>query len=229
MWLTFIQWDIAALREINGVWTHPVLDVVMAVASNFSLFKIPLLLGIIALLIWGGFRERLFLVLVLFCVGVGDPVIDGVLKKTVQRPRPHEYLERVRMVDLNETKWSHPSAKPGGKSFPSGHAFNNMAIALLVTVLYGRWGWLLWPWAVLVSYSRVYTGSHHPSDVILSWWLALAYTWLVLKTVEWLWQRYGAHVFPKLYAAHPQLIFKSKKQSLSLAGTQEAQAYPKKK
>lgn len=202
-----MHWDIALLRQINGIWTHPILDWVMAVVSNFNLFKIPLLLGIIAMLIWGGFRGRVFLILVLLCVGLGDMVIDGELKKVVRRPRPLEYLERVRVVDLHEVKWSQVSGHPGGRSFPSGHAFNNIAIALLATVLYGRWAWLLWPWALLVSYSRVYVGSHHPSDVMISWVLALVYTWAVMKLMEWLWQRYGARLFPQLYAKHPQLIF----------------------
>lgn len=210
MWTTFQSWDLQWLHLINGVWTHPLLDRVMAVASSFALFKIPLAIGVVALLIWGGFRERLFLVLMIFCVLIGDTAIDGGLKKIVQRPRPHEYIEKVRIVDLNEVQWSQPHAHPGGKSFPSGHAFNNVAIALVATVLYGRWAWLLWPWAFLVSYSRVYVGSHHPSDVIASWGLSLIYTWIVLLVAEWCWQRWGARVFPKLHAAHPRLIFQQK-------------------
>lgn len=208
-----MQWDLQLLHLINAVWFHPALDPVMAVASSFVLFKIPLAIGVVALLIWGGFRERLFLVLMILCVLLGDAVIDGGLKKIVLRPRPHEYLENVRIVDLHEVKWSHPSGKPGGRSFPSGHAFNNIAVALVATVLYGRWAYLLWPWAMLVSYSRVYTGSHHPSDVFLSWLMALAYTWFILKLTEWCWQRWGGRVCPKLYAQHPQLIFQKKSNS----------------
>lgn len=210
MWATFLAWDLQLLHLINEVWAHPALDGVMAVVSSFALFKIPLAIGVVALLIWGGFRERLFLVLMIFCVFLGDMAIDGGLKEMAQRPRPHEYLERVRMVDLKEVKWSDPHEHPGGNSFPSGHAFNNVAIALVATLLYGRWAWLLWPWAMLVSYSRVYTGSHHPSDVLASWILSLIYTWLVLLVAEWGWQRWGARVFPKLHARHPQLIFQKK-------------------
>lgn len=208
MWPTLFQWDTAVLHQINGVWTHPALDKIMAVASSFDLFKIPLAVGIVALLVWGGFRGRLFLVLMLFCVVIGDQGIDYGLKKLVHRPRPHEAMENVRMVDLHEVQMSHPNGRSGGHSFPSGHAFNNVALALVATMLYGRWALLLWPWAALVSYSRIYVGSHYPSDIVVSWGISLAYTWAILKIAEWLWQKFAPQRCPALYAKHPQLIFK---------------------
>lgn len=202
------QWDVACFWQINSHWISPLLDKVMAVASSFSLFKIPLALGVVAMLLAGKFRERLFLVIMLLCVVVGDTGIDGILKTVVHRPRPHEVMENVRMVDLYEIQFSHPERPPKGRSFPSGHAFNNVALALVATVLYGRWALLLWPWAALVSYSRIYTGSHYPSDIVLSWLIAVAYTWVILKTLDWLWRRYAPTRFPKLYAQHPEPIFK---------------------
>jgi undecaprenyl-diphosphatase len=213
MWPTLMQWDLDLLHQINGVWIHPALDKVMAVVSDFDLFKIPLLVLIVALLAWGKYRERLFLFIMLWCVVIGDMVIDSGLKTWVRRPRPHEVLATVRRVEFDAhkmtdvVKMAEPVERPKGRSFPSGHTFNNVSIALAATVLYGRWALLLWPWAFLVSYSRIYTGSHYPSDVLASVVIALAYTWAILRLLEWMWSRWGQRALPGLYAKHPRLIF----------------------
>ncbi len=69
---------------------------------------------------------------------------------------------------------------PTDTSFPSGHALGS-------TILYGLfavWLWqgghrgpatFLWVWIALVSFSRVYVGVHHPTDVIASVCLGLAF------------------------------------------------------
>ena len=93
-----------------------------------------------------------------------------------------------------------------GRSFTSGHACNNVALAMVGCAIFGRWAWWLWPWAALVSYSRIYVGSHYPSDIAGSWLVALYYSYFILKTAEWLWQKYAPGKFPRLHAAHPRLF-----------------------
>ena len=88
----------------------------------------------------------------------------------------------------------------------SGHACNNVALAMVGCAIFGRWALGLWPWAALVSYSRIYVGSHYPSDILGSWIVALFYSYFILKTAEWLWRTYAPRKFPRLYAAHPVLF-----------------------
>jgi undecaprenyl-diphosphatase len=93
-----------------------------------------------------------------------------------------------------------------GRSFTSGHACNNVALAMVSCAIFGRWAWWLWPWAALVSYSRIYVGSHYPSDIIGSWIVSLYYSYFILKTAEWLWKKFAPRKWPRLYAAHPVLF-----------------------
>ena len=207
MWENFQAADEALLRLINGQGASSALDLTMALISDFGLFKIPLLFAGIILGIFGKFRERMLLVLVGLCVLIGDAGISRGLKEWVRRPRPMDVLEGIRIVKVDAVQWSQPDpSKTKGRSFPSSHTCNNVALALVVTFLYGRRSAWIWLWPLLMSYSRVYTGSHYPSDVIVSWGLALAYTGGILWICEKGWQRIGAKIFPQFYAQHPRLM-----------------------
>lgn len=56
-------------------------------------------------------------------------------------------------------------------SFVSSHARNVAAFAIyLIVVPIQKTKWLpylLFPWAALVAYSRIYPGVHYPSDVLV--------------------------------------------------------------
>ncbi len=51
-----------------------------------------------------------------------------------------------------------------GKSFPSSHAVNNFALAVLFSHYYRPWTWAFFTWAGLVAFSRVAVGVHFPLD-----------------------------------------------------------------
>jgi undecaprenyl-diphosphatase len=199
--------DLQLLYLINQTWSAPWLDVIMARVSDFDSFKIPLALAVILTLIFGGFRGRLFLVMMAACLLIGDALIDHDFKDTVRRPRPNETEPHLRVVSVGKITESIPQAHVArGQSFTSGHTCNNVALAMVGCAIFGRWALWLWPWAALVSYSRIYVGSHYPSDILGSWIVALFYSYFILKTAEWLWRKYGAAKFPRLHTAHPVLF-----------------------
>ena len=93
---------------------------------------------------------------------LADQLSVHLFKNTVQRLRPCHAPELQGLVYL-------PYGHCGGQyGFISSHACNCMAVALFGT-LFARsklLGWVLFPWAVVVSLSRVYMGVHYPGDVL---------------------------------------------------------------
>ena len=214
--------DDRLLFLINREWTHPVFDWVMAIFSSYD-FWLPFLLLGAALILWrGGFRARMCLL----SIGIVLLVINqlaGVAKKRFDRPRPGQHMSNVRTIDL-DPKTSprflalgkplyertdvdpRPVPEGQGRSFPSGHTGNLFSSATVFAVFYRRRGWLAYIPALLTGYSRVYTGGHHPSDVLVTALFSVAVTLLILSLLGWLWSHFGARVAPALHANHPHLF-----------------------
>jgi len=205
---------------INRSWTHPVLDRGMAVASSFDFWWPILLVAGIFAAVFGGFRWRAFLLAAALAVGVTDALVVDTLKGLVGRPRPNDALEGVRSIDLArasprllaltqplQIRYSQARiGSLGGNSFPSGHAANNFAVAGVAVVFFRRWGWLVMLPALVVSYSRVYVGSHWPLDVVVSALIGSGIGVLTVAVLDGLWRRLGKKCIPALQARHPSLL-----------------------
>lgn len=212
--------DQQLLLLFNRTWTNPTLDWIMALASSWSVWMPFLILAAGLALIFGGFRVRTFILCAGLVLAFSDAVSARFLKQAVGRPRPNDVRNDVRIVDLGKAspriyalgkplriKMSRPSEKPvAGRSFPSSHTVNNFAIATLAAAFFPRTGWLLFFPAALVGYSRIYVGSHYPSDVFVSIFLAVGQTLLLLTLFCWLWKKFAPRLAPQLFAAHPHLL-----------------------
>jgi undecaprenyl-diphosphatase len=206
MWEWLKTADLGALQAINGQWIHPGLDGFMVLVSDFRIFIWPLILAALGFWIWGRFRGRLLVVTMLVALVLGDGVVMRFGKVMVNRPRPHESMAGLRVVTWEGAVPSVPQPPRRGRSFPSAHVGNNLALAIIATAIYGRAAWFLWIWVLVVSYSRVYVGSHYPSDVIGSWLLASFYTMAILQGMEVLWRGWGSRWFPNLWQTHSKLF-----------------------
>ena len=206
---------------INREWTSPFLDRVMALMSSFAAW-LPLLFLVIALTLWrGGFRARAFVLTAAFIVTFEDVVISNSIKHLIHRPRPFQALNDVRRVNLARARprmlaalepprirlsEAEGAADRSGRSFPSSHTVNTISLALITACFYRRFGWISFLPALLVAYSRVYTGSHWPSDVITSLFLGLGATLLLLALLDWLWRTKCSRLFREFHARHPSLL-----------------------
>ena len=185
----------------------------MASFTSFDVWMPILVLIALALLWRGDFRVRSFVVVTLLTIACTDGIFTQFMKKLVNRPRPNEALAEVREVSLEKTKpailgvWkpvqvslSRPPEGPVvGRSFPSGHAINNTIIATMAILFFGRLGALYLLPAGIVSYSRVYCGSHWPSDVLVSIVLGVGFSLLLASIANVVYQRLASKWFPSLY------------------------------
>ena len=212
--------DKTLLLFINREWTNPFLDRLMATFTSFDVWM-PILFVAVVLLLWrGDFRARSFVIVTLLTIGFTDGVFTQSMKKLVDRPRPSQALAGVREVSLEKTTpailgvgrpvqvslSNPPEGIVIGRSFPSGHAMNNTVIATLAVLFFGRLGALYIFPAGIVSYSRIYCGSHWPSDVIVSIVLGIGFGLLLASIADLLYQRFASRLFPKLHRNHPSLL-----------------------
>jgi undecaprenyl-diphosphatase len=103
-------------------------------------------------------------------VAVAFLVVDDVVKPLADRARPFEVLPEIRLIDV----------RPDTRSFPSGHAAMAFAGALAGARMLPPAGWILWPLAGVIAFSRIYLGVHWPSDVVFGALLGFALAWFVL-------------------------------------------------
>src|ERR1700682_359508 len=94
--------DDALFHLINERWTNPMLDLFMAAISNVDIWKPLLIVTVLLLVIFGGFRARACIVCMLLSLIVADQ-FTGPLKSAFNRRRPKQ-VDRVRLVDLQRTR-----------------------------------------------------------------------------------------------------------------------------
>ena len=103
----------------------------------------------------------LAVVVVVLC---SDQLASHVCKPLFQRLRPCYNIDFQDLIYL-------PNGKAGGKyGFVSSHAANTFSVATFLTAAltkYRPWtAIVLFLWALLSSYSRIYMGFHYPGDIV---------------------------------------------------------------
>lgn len=146
---------------INGFHSFFWDGVMFAISAKFT--WIPLYIAVLAVLIRNWKRESIWLIIALVgCIIISDQISSGLIKELVQRPRPSHAPELKTLVHL-------VNGYSGGQfGFVSSHAANSFGFAFLSSTLFrnGKYTSLIFCWAVLVSYSRMYLGVHYPLDIL---------------------------------------------------------------
>ncbi|MGP3925264.1 bifunctional phosphatase PAP2/diacylglycerol kinase family protein [Streptomyces sp. 8N616] len=91
-------------------------------------------------------------------LALASATVNTVLKGSIGRARPVAHA-----VPLVRRLARHPITT----SFPSGHSASAAAFTVGAALESRRWGAALAPVAASVAFSRVYTGVHYPSDVVV--------------------------------------------------------------
>jgi len=210
------------LQLINQKWTCPEMDRWMAAMSSLNLWFPLIVIAMLGFLCFGGAKGRAFAITVAAVIALNDGVVVQFGKKWFQRPRPNDAYVGTRCVGLASPKLkvlglfmpleistvtdSEVLNCVGGKSFPSGHTSNMVAVGIVMAYFFGKRGWLFMGVAGMVSYSRIYVGSHWPTDVMLSMILGTLLAFLMLAIFRAAWLRFGPTWLPTVYEANPELF-----------------------
>lgn len=151
--------DLSLFYFINHSLQNPFFDAAMPFITDLN--KKPLALIIVAflwilLLAKGGKSGRTAALLLIPTIVFSDQFNSVVLKFFFERLRPCHALQDVHLL----------VSCGSGYSFPSSHAVNNFAGAVVLSYYLPKWKGGFYLFAAIVAFSRVYVGAHYPSDVL---------------------------------------------------------------
>jgi undecaprenyl-diphosphatase len=170
-----IEIDVSLFYLLNSKVQNVVFDFLMPILTNLDYWRIPIILLAIALLVFGGRRGRVAVLLLVLGITLSDQLCNSIFKPLVGRARPCNVLENVHLL-IGCTK---------AYSFPSSHATNIFTGMILFSYVYPKLKIGLLTIAILVAYSRVYVGVHYPFDVVagIALGVACAITIMVVHKV----------------------------------------------
>lgn len=144
-----------------------------------DLNKNPIALVVVGLL-WillltrTGSNGRVAALLLIPTIILSDQFNSSFLKFVLERPRPCAALPHVHLL----------VSCGSGFSFPSSHAVNNFAGAIVLAYFQPKWWWSFTAFAVTISFSRIYVGVHYPADVVAGALVGLACGGIVIAAYQ---------------------------------------------
>ena len=127
---------------------------------------LPFYIVLTSLLIWKYKKDAILMILLIaLLITMSDQLASGLFKPFFERLRPSHNPDLAGELHL-------VNAYKGGKfGFISSHAANVFSLAFYLTLVARdklKWmPFLIIPWAILVSISRVYLGVHYPTDILV--------------------------------------------------------------
>jgi undecaprenyl-diphosphatase len=172
-----IEWDkelLIFLNSFHTLWLDPVM---LLITKTF--FWLPLYAFLIYLMFRNFKRETWFILIgagitILLC----DQITSTFMKPFFARLRPSQDPSMAGLLHHVD------NYKGGLYGFASGHAANTFGVALFVWLTLKpvyKWMWVIFIWAALMTYTRIYLGVHFPGDIIVGATIGLGCGWIGFK------------------------------------------------
>lgn len=120
---------------------------------------------------------------------------SNIVKDLVQRPRPTHEPSLNGMVHYVLTRGA-------DFGFFSAHAANTFALAFFSSKIFRRWPYtvMIFCWAALLCYTRIYVGVHYPFDILCGAICGIGVGWLMYLLCMFLDRRFMATHHPMIHA-----------------------------
>lgn len=118
-------------------------------------------------LLYRNYKNEAFLIFLaaIAAIGLADSLSVALFKDVFMRYRPSHNPSLEGLVHIVN------NYKGGDYGFISSHAANTFALAVVLNHFlknhYRYFPYFIFPWAILVCYSRIYLGVHYPGDIIV--------------------------------------------------------------
>ena len=157
-----IGFDQELLLKLNGsnslFW-----DGFMWLSTNM-LTWIPFAVVLLYVIFKNNKIKEALIIIALLGVGIAlaDQISSGICKPLFARFRPTQDPELMYQIDIVN------GYRGGIYGFISSHAANTFGVAVFLTLIFksGSLAIILFIWAILNAFSRIYLGVHYPGDIL---------------------------------------------------------------
>jgi len=181
------QLDETIFQCLNG-WHCGYADSVMwLMSSKWAYVLMSIVFAIIVS--QKGYKRGIYLVLALaLTITLSDQVASSIIKPLVCRLRP-SHTEYLMAYVVN-------GYRGGMYGFVSSHAANTFGVAMLMSLLFRRklFCTVIFLWAAIVSYSRIYLGVHFPGDILCGAIVGMTFAWGVYRFLQVIGKKYKCDI-----------------------------------